>query len=302
MKSLLLKLSRKISEFEYDKNFIIFKVYLKPAQNLIPMKLLQIQFNGQQEIINALTHWPMALLGAAVAIGFLTMTVIELIKVKQRRYFHEKKIHSWLLCYEKEYDRIRNNRMYVEMTNEDLSIERDRRPSEPISDLILLSTGGNSETFYCLSIENLCGQISVAVQTALESQYSYDKLLTLLLGKSSFKPEIEKDFNLITQNKEYDIKTDEKMSNYIEAKNRIATHIQRNIDSLQIDLTFEWKKKMRYYAFLFSFLITSIGCIFFCNSVPIIAGIVFVLFIAYTGAFFAALIRDILSLIERNKK
>ena len=290
---------------------------------------LQLRIDTR-EITNALSDMPFRLLGAAVAIGFLAMALIEMYKPWLRKSFHRHCVQYWLSSYRKIPFLL------------SLFIRGKQKNERETEDLVLLSTAGDHNALFRLSVENLCGQVLVAAQTVLESPNAYKQLLRSMIGDAMRKKEVKEayyrliltmgtdmdtgkkehtdtdrypheerhdiyeddnpyEWKEIFANEKYD--EDMKMNKYIEAKNRIASCIQRNIDSLQINTGFGWSRTMRINALVISFAITSLGCwLFLGQTASPMSCFLFIILIGFTGAFFASFISNIAGILEKYKR
>lgn len=223
-----------------------------------------------------------------------------------------------------------------------LFIRAKQRSERETDDLVLLSTAGDHNALFRLSVENLCGQVLVAAQTVLESPSGYKQLLRCMIGDAMRKKEVREayyrlilttgadadaekrnhkdhdhyqheerhefyeddnpyEWKEIFANEKYD--EEMKMNKFIEAKNRIASCIQRNIDSLQINTGFGWSRTMRINALVISFTITSLGCwLFLAESASGMSCFLFIILIGFTGAFFASFISNIVGMVEKYKR
>lgn len=238
-------------------------------------------FLDDQHKIEHYLSWPWGLLVASFAIGFLTLTIVEGIKHIKKFAFLRREVKWWLIGQD----------------------NRDDFKESVLSDLFLLATGGDKYALFSLPIDNLCGQISTAVQSALESPSVYSKLIFTFLGESSKKTLVADDFELLTSMETKNLPgrmSETELEYFLEARNRLSTVIQRNIDALQINLTYQWKRRMRSYSLITSIFISIMGSLLFGNGVNFITIIIVIIFLGYVGAFFASLISDLIGLVKRR--
>jgi hypothetical protein len=276
-----------------------------------------IEFLNSQKraLIDSITTLPAQILTSAAAIGFLTMTVIEMQKVSKRAKFHEAEIGYWLFndspfgnLWHGETPLRRVLKIYISIFKRlwnGFYPRKSRGGQEYLDELVQLSTAGNSRALYSLSAENLCGQIGVASQSLLESPNRHKTLLEMMLKSENGKSDYQTDLKTLVEESE---KRPSALENNPDplvaaARNRIAARIQRKIDTLQINVTFRWKEVMRYNSMFYSLL--------FCGSATLLLStnynnwlvMVFVIYItSYVGAFLASVFRDFLGVLEHFKK
>ncbi len=240
------------------------------------------QVDQEVQFVNMLTNWPLAIIKASLALGFITMSIVETIKIFYRPGFNRRRVRYWLLGYP----------FGARMGSKESKYEQS------IHDLLLLAGGDKHRGFYDLPIQNISGQISLAAQTVLESPNTYYHLLHALLGKSQEKRDVQLDVQIVT---EMSSRTNLEDPLYFEARNRLANHIQRNIDVLQISTTFLWKRWMQLFCVVTSFGIALCGTLLFANNVGSTTQIITIILTGYLGAFLATFIRDLFGLLQRNK-
>ncbi len=242
----------------------------------------------RQEFANELMNWPMRLLIASTAIGFLTMTVIEIWKTSWRYTFHRDSVFKWLIESVSPY------------RHDDHKLIKNRILA--LDQLIMFSTAGNQRSFYSLPIEGLCGQISAGVQSMLEAPAKNRHVIELLVGgqklqDSDVKVDIE---NFIKERP----KTNEGGydEEFVTARSRVAAHIQRNLDSFQINTSFEWREQLRRRSIVSGFFLALIPALFSLTWKNLVPDLIFVFLAGYIGAFVASIFSDLRSVIEKNKR
>jgi hypothetical protein len=276
-------------------------------------------------VVKGLADWPLALMGASIAVGFLTMAIVELVKLATRIGFNRSKVERWLygddIPFAEESAEISKkiesdmNSYYLNSGNHD-----SPRGLEHIAlnDLLMLSTAGHAQAFYSLPIENLCGQISVGIQTAFESPGAHRALLYFLLGGRRQKSALLKDFSELLAignvpsrsseegEEEFEpgkAKSDEeiRLQRFMALRSKIASVIQRNVDALQINTAYSWKKLMRWYSLTFSFILAALSVLLF-SEINFITAVIVVVITGYAGSFVASLIKDLYAVVESYKK
>jgi hypothetical protein len=251
-----------------------------------PIIFQQLQ-QQRQTLIDTSATWSLQLLAAIVAIGFLTMTLLEMFKVGQRYSFNKNMVKKWL--------------------------ENFNGNKTGIFDLIILSTAGDEKALFSLPIENLCGQISAAAQAALDMPTRYKDLIFCLVGQSVKKNEVDEDIKKMLEmasgkdskesgKQKKSSKPDDLAHEYSAVRSRVASHIQRNIDGLQITVSYQWKNKMRKTAIVISFIIALLGSLFFNTNTNLLAIVFFSILAGYGGGFVSSIFREMMAALERAKK
>ncbi len=236
----------------------------------------------QLQYVDALTGWPVAIIKASLALGFVTMIIVEPIKTFYRPIYHRNKIFSWLAGHTVIKDRFSSRKEIDEI----------------MRDLLLLSGGGAKMGFYDLPMRNISGQISLASQTVLDSPTVYSRLLIALLGKSYTREDVQLDVRILTEMSP-SIRTEDPL--YFEARNRLANHIQRNIDALQITSVFQWKRLIHLLCISIGFISAAYGTFVFAKNIDWGSKFLFVILLGYMGALLASFLRNLLTLLQRNK-
>jgi hypothetical protein len=278
----------------------------------------------RQLVANDFSNWPIDLLISSLCIGFITMTIVEMNKVTWRKRFHETAVNSWIidpaklrfpmfqtldmviaLCLDM-FDRIRSNRTPQHQDEIDNNKKYDKEFNKTALDqLVMFSTAGNKNSFFSLPIEGLCGQIAAGSQMILESPKDNMEAIRILVGRHLNDNKTSYDMNVLFRrsntNSERASNESPSDQSFIESRARISAHIQRNIDSLQINTSFKWKKRMRFYSMLTGLAVGSLGLIFSTDKSFYVMAL-FIALTAYIGAFVASIFSDLLAVLEKNKK
>ncbi len=173
--------------------------------------------------------WPLALLAFAIAVT--ATAVVQLLKdlLPVRRWFQRSFLNTWF--------RKRLDQRSIAMPAADFKNAE--------ADLIRLATGGDYNAFYDLETAQLCGQMSSAAQAALAYPNRHPGLLRYLAPEADAK-----DIAIVTATtpdsvsaKNPDVPADQPQGEnaLLDARNRLAHHLQRSIDALQISMSFRWK-------------------------------------------------------------
>ncbi len=231
--------------------------------------------------------WPFAV--TILVIAVTATAVIQMIKdlLPLRRWFQRWFVRKWLRG-----------------TAAELSQSQPTTPdlAQAETDLIHLATGGDTDAFYNLEVEQLCGQINAAAQIALTYAGRHQSLLCYLAPDAdpadirtvSSAPESLGDRSQLTQEQ------DKSVTALLDARNRVAHHMQRAIDALQISMGFRWKLILQIAAYVICFGI-SFGGVFWIN--PVGGHKAFdVIIIGIMAGFISPIVRDLMAVLGRLRK
>ncbi|MBI4427575.1 MAG: hypothetical protein HY562_00475 [Ignavibacteriales bacterium] len=236
----------------------------------------------------------------------LTMVLIQMVKVPLRRFFHKRKISSWLSGFS--YPILPTTyllplaffRRFKEIdTYRKAPRDEDEPIRERIDQLVRLSTAGNSYALFQLSIEQLCGQLLAAVQTIMNDPARYRLLLNSIVGEQRLDSAMKDDIDTIAPSlkvKSFKAKkSDEKK--YLAARSRIHSAIQRSIDALQISAGIEWRAWMKFAATVLSGLIIVLTVSI--ATMPVGLKVMLVLVVAPVAGYASSILRDAIAVIEK---
>jgi hypothetical protein len=132
--------------------------------------------------------------------------------------------------------------------------ETDEFSSDAWKTLIELGAGGRKRVMFRLPAEQLVAQISAATQIVLEYPIRHVALLKVF-SQGADIADIDLFLRLSpdTAKPTSKEKGDAPDQRYLDARNRIAHRIQRNLDAIHIALAGDWKLLMQLLAFGFSF-------------------------------------------------
>lgn len=230
--------------------------------------------------------WSLAPITFAIAV--IATATIQLLKdlIPARRWFQRSFLEKWLL-----------RRLAERQFNPKL------RFSDAEKDLVHLATGGDSKAFYDLETAQLCGQMNSAAQIALAYASRHRGLLNYLAPEAD--PD---DIEMIASTPNTSVPSGEEpsgaqaqgVSALLDARNRVAHHLQRTIDALQISMGFRWKLYLQSAAYLICFVgsFTAVSIVspggrdYFIQA----------LMIGIVAGFFAPVVSDLGAVINRLKK
>ena len=286
--------------------------------NIISSKALEIIQEHQD---NLFSPWFKYILSTSALIAVLSMIIIQLIKVPMRGYFHKVKIYTWLEESNKSiyplkflfefgsYFKIR--RILFS------SFQNKTDHNRSIRKLIQLSTAGNAKAFFQLPINQLCGQISAAQQILLNEAKENQSIIKSLAGNVfdnigsnietlSKEKTLEEKLNDFfkkgksTQQERMPFKKKKELFQLaLDSRNRIDSAIQRNIDSLQISASIEWKAWLKFFATIISALFFITGIALTSSSMDVFSFFFLTIIIALAAGYMSSIFRDIIAIIEK---
>jgi len=205
---------------------------------------------------------------ALIAIGLLAMALIQAARslFPMRGWFHEQKVKLW--------------------AGGDVSLLHQR-----------LGIEKSYTAFYDLPIQNICGQIgavaeAVLVECTSRIIYGTDWMQMVAFLRRLAGPASQTDLDALEQN---GLPPDEELSM---RRARLGSHIQRNIDNLQITTGTSWRRRLRILAFGLSFLLSASLLlsqgpgwqVFSLFGASAIAGLI--------AGYLASVFRDIVAVVE----
>jgi hypothetical protein len=225
------------------------------------------------------------------SIGFLSMSLIQAIRMvfPVRSWFQEHQVRRWAARaapVHKSDHRSRGHAFKWE----------DRQ----LKHLLQLTNVANRVAFFDMPIEQVCGQFSAVSEVVLADPKRHVGLLAVLAGAAGRDDvrELRKSY--------YESE---------DARSRLAYHVQRNIDNLQITVSTGWRRALRLSAMLASATIAlptarrvvlsqyclderiNVACAgkyWHLLLVAIIVGIV--------AGFLASVFRDVIAIVERLRR
>jgi len=246
--------------------------------------------------LQSLTHWILIIILPLIGIAALTMALIQTVKnmLPLRQWFQRDSVNSWLAV------RAHTARSATPAIN----VEQAK------TDLVHLTTAGDSAALYSLPIEQLCGQINAATQIILDYPAHHWDLLRCLASQSN--PDdltITSPPNPATQlarrallRKPAVTLTDDEHNqddDLVAARNRLSHQIQRAVDALQISIGFRWKFWMQLASIVLSAVLAALAVI--ASGHPLSSGhaICFIILAAIFSGILAPIARDLVATIEQ---
>jgi hypothetical protein len=238
------------------------------------------------------THDAYPFFTATFTIGLLSMALIQVLKdlLPVRRWFQRYWVLQWL-----------------QQRRALLGNSSDLPPIEKVeSDLVQLSTDGDSKSLYNLPIEQLCGQLNSAAQAVLDHPNDHNALLRHLASKASAN-DIETVLRCSERYREQaGIKLEgpelSAFSKCVDARNRVAHQVQRAMDALQLSAGNRWKLWIQIFSIALSGIMAAIGVSFFGEIHGCLRRTEVTLAVAILGGFFAPVARDLIAGMQSVRK
>ena len=267
---------------------VVFAGIMLRARNLEFMSVNRVERVGE---------WAPDLLGSSAAIGFMTMILIEGIKRPIRRRFHRRKLSEWL--------KIDN----AETTQEE---------SSACAELLRLMAPRYASDIFGLPSEQLCAQISGAVDLLISYPKENKRLLEALAG-SDGRGDVATLLKLLQPYQSSSLSSQDQPVNsasqgdtgnasdndsaLVDARNKVGHRLQRSLDAFQAHVATAWSESLRSAAIIIAGTLTAVGTFFFGSwADEPFATLVFVLVVGLVGGFFSSVARDITALIERLRR
>jgi hypothetical protein len=249
------------------------------------------------------------------AVGVLSMATIQGIRsvLPIRGVFHRASLERWIdesikrRSTAKPEDKGSAQTKEDEKSNEE-SAKKSPSDSTPnqqlmkrIVELSTVSTG-DGYAFFDLPLEQLCGQIAAGADRLLDDPLGHmpgdmetkdhpddrravKSLLSVLAGDPSDVDTFVSDAQIVG-------KDENATRDFLRTRANLSQRIQRNIDRLQIDTSFWWKRLVRGLAFT---LCAVFGLAVFKNAIAAVI-------CAVVAGFIAMVARDLVAIVEKARR
>lgn len=231
------------------------------------------------------------------AIGLLTMAILQSIRLlfPIRAWFHSRMMKKWLSPRPPASKKKRSKSSKTERPKR--TMWREQRP---IAELMLLMGSTNRVSLFDLPIDQLCGQIGAAVETAIVNPRRYRRLLRAMLGGES---EVLR--KLTAKRKASPISSE--LDDLDQDRNTVSYQIQRRIDGFQIATAADWKRWLRMAAIYISGVIGIIATVAHGTARPSDIADWPRLVIAFVASglvagFLASMFRDLAAIVEKLRQ
>lgn len=167
---------------------------------------------------------------------------------------------------------------------------------ETLQELVNLATEGDERALYELPVEQFTGQLNAAMQAVLDDPQNHPALVQVLAQRAN--PE---DIRILILGPPSPTVPDfqKLMDDYLQRRNRIAHHIQRSLDAIQIAMGSRWRFILHVVSIL-------IGTVIILAALTIYGGrefwtgerFAYALVVAVLGGFIAPIARDLVAAIQ----
>jgi hypothetical protein len=241
------------------------------------------------------------LLAAIAIIGLLTQAIIQTAKdlFPLRFYLQRMWFKRWLVANAAKAGRLAPPDVKLTPTPESV-VE---------TDMIELATSGDQKAFYSSPIEQLCGQLNAALRAALESPARHRILIATFAVGAKFEDLIEffKDppppsstYTSPNANPEFSPDARAAIKAFADARNRVAHHVERTIDGLQISVGSKWKRLLQISSYSLSFAFALLGVGMYWHAPSFFYGLRDVFVAGFLAGYVAPIVRDILARVQQR--
>jgi hypothetical protein len=217
------------------------------------------------EQINRSTEWAAPLLVSSIALGFMVMAIIQLLKPSLRAAFHFRELVRWLERFRSElYPRGRLEESLARHLGD--SLFRSSNELEPLLEL---------------PIEQLAAQIQADAELVLARAEPYDEQ----------RPSVQ----------QQEVSTSEHAK--VSERAELSYQIQRSIDRFQIGVRSRWRRQLRALSLGISLILTTlVASVFGLWQVNYFGTMFVVLLNSALACFFASVARDAVAVLERLRR
>lgn len=256
---------------------------------------MEVEVKALDGFLGAFQTQTLAFFTAIAGVGVLSMAIIQALKdlTPIRSWFQAWWIRGWLAEKWAMTKEVR-----AALANTRTASTGDRSAE---ADLVLLATDGDADALYDLAIEQLCGQMNVAAQAALDNPGRYPELLFCLACRAqpADLDQVLHPPDAVRVQAAQEQIPPVILQNYVDARNRVTQQVQRAIDAVQISLGFRWKFWLQLASFALSALIAGIGVWWADGSRTDVASTIA---IALLGGFLAPVARDLVASVQQLRK
>ena len=170
------------------------------------------------------------------AIGVITMALIQTAKdmLPLRRWFQRRRFRRWLVEGVGEAGAPDRSATLAARGDEG-AVALDARAAE--RRVVSLATDGDADALYTLPVEQMCGQISAALQVVLEYP-ARDRNVVAIVASQSAPGDLSALFAELGDEAQARL-------DFASAKTRVMHQFQRAIDAFQIATSYRWKLLMQ---------------------------------------------------------
>jgi len=257
------------------------------ATTLPAITLFAVILLDDQPTLSNRAPWLGSYLGAVVIIGLLSMVVIQLAKdfFPIRGWFQSAWIRNWI------------KRRLTAGVEKAGSVEKD---------LMLCAGERRGDYLYNLPVEQLCGQINVALQAALERPDDHKDLIRVFA--STADPDLQDFLDFPKPRPSLVVRDDmpdnerEEIEKYAQARNHVAHHVERAVDGLQIEMGSRWKLLLQAASIGLGLVFAWVGVGMDWTTTHHWAAIGDILAVGLVAGYLAPVARDILARIQQGAR
>ena len=258
--------------------------------------------------------WGLALATIAIVLGPLSMIVVDTIKdlTPIRTGFHRILVRHWLNQHARRLW-LNQSAQRAEAHVPGPEIRGDSL--DALHDLERLTTGNKPNALYTLPVEQLAAQVMNALQAALDFPARHMDLLSVVGAAANpkdfvtlfeYRPErpatpptaVPPTAGATTASALSPEQT-ARLEEFRDARNRVANHLQRSVDELQVTIGVLWKRQMRTACGLLSVLLAL--AIRIPDTPPGWALVAYLLIFVVSG-YIGSVSRDLVSVLQKLRK
>jgi hypothetical protein len=232
--------------------------------------------------VTEVTGWALPLLVSSLALGFIVMAVVQLIKPSLRVQFHRNQISRWL-----KQDRSHRSPAEGDRVGEPYGFKLS------IDEFLQDVSQADPDALLELPIEQLAAQVQAAVDLELASGGDLPPLVWAVIGIEEGIPRLQP---LTPSGLGGD---DAQSEDFVHRRGALSYQVQRRLDALQIEVRQRWRKFLRLLCMLVSVTITSVLATIFGYWGNAASTALVVILLSALGIFFASVARDAVAILER---
>lgn len=236
-------------------------------------------------------------LAALGLIGLATMALIQTIKdtTPVRRWFQQARVRRWIA--EGAADATERHGKTLAALNKQ-SVD----PQKAEACLVALSVDGDREALYDLTLEQMCGQMTTALQVVLDNPVDFADLL--LVAASEAAPN---DLFIVTTTDRANLtdregKPTPEQIRYSEARTLVMHQLQRAVDGFQISAGYRWKFWLQVASFVTSFALAAVAVGTKGAETGVVPHIGVIIFTALLAGFLAPVARDLTAALQSLRR
>lgn len=195
--------------------------------------------------------WPMTV--ALGGVGLLTMSFLQVVKdlTPARRWFQRWWLEGWV----RERVATLDSRQIAQIFGAEPAPPLAEAAALALRDLYGLATGGDARALYDLPVEQLAAQVNSAVQVVLDYPRRHAWTL-IVLGRDASPDDLRMlvgtDPGELRRRGDLAREEQQRLTEFVDARNRVTHQIQRTLDGIQIVMGNRWKWLLQVSAVVLS--------------------------------------------------